>query len=272
MRAIVRTIEAVTGKGKLWQVYREYQDEPSSDEFFWGAAVRKLRLDLDYDQEKLDAIPEGGPLIVVANHPFGIIDGVALCDLISRKRPDHKILINSVLRHVDEAAQYMLPIDFSGTREAIETNLQSRKDARQWLKDGHCLIIFPAGGVADIGKWGNLHAWDRAWQPFFGSLLMQAKPTILPVFIEGQNSMLFQWASVFSMVLRLSLFFRETAARIGGQVRLRFGDPLPYASLPEYSSRDALCDALYERVYALGGVEGAKPQLPPFRTEFKVTS
>lgn len=272
-RLFIQAVESLTGKGKLWSVYREYQKEPKKDgEFFWAAALRKLNISAEYDVSKLENIPKEGGLLVLANHPFGIADGLVLCDLVSRQRPDHKILINSVLRHAEEAKPLMLPIDFSGTREAIETNLQSRKDARQWLKDGHCLIVFPAGGVSDIGVWGNKVAWDRAWQPFVGSLIKQTKPTILPVYIEGQNSTLFQWASVTAMFLRLALFLRETVLRMNGTVKLHFGKTIAYEALPEGAERDELCDYLYAELYALGGHEDAQPFLPPFRTEFKVYS
>lgn len=252
-RLIIRSIEKLTGQIRIWRLYNEYKNEKRSDnENFWDAACRKLDLDLEYNSEKLNQMPTSGPLVVVANHPYGVLDGLILCRLMAMVRPDFKVLTNSVLTRSPEVKDNLLPVDFSGTKEALEINLASRKAARETLQNGGAVAVFPAGGVSNITKLGEKDAQDAPWQPFVGQLVKQNKSTVLPLYFHGQNSRIFQLASLTSQTLRLSLFFRELACRIGTTVRIEIGDPISYAELEKFETPAELVVHLRHKTYELG--------------------
>jgi len=252
-KSLIHSIEVMTGRVRLWKIYREYQSEYlTTGENFWDASIRKLAVTINYDREKWACVPKTGPLVVVANHPYGVLDGMIITHLMARVRPDFKVLTNSVLCRAPEANAHLLPIDFDGTKEATRTNLNTRKQAREILARGGCITVFPAGGVSTITGWGEKLAQDTAWQPFIAGLILDSKAAVVPVYFEGQNSMLFQCASLLSPTLRLSLFFKEIVDRIGSEIGLKIGDTIPFEELSHLKDRRALCAHLRERTYALG--------------------
>ncbi len=149
-RVLIHLIEAATGQLELKRLYNTYQTELRGTVDFWDAAMRLMRLSIEYDPKKLDALPRTGPLVIVANHPFGLIDGLLIGHLANRVRQDFKVLTNSRLYPPDaEIRNYILPIDFDPTPTAQATNLNSRAVARSHIKGGGCIIVFPGGGGRD---------------------------------------------------------------------------------------------------------------------------
>ena len=193
---------------------------------------------------------EGRPLIMIANHPFGIPDGVAILALAEQLGRKARILINNDLLRVPEMADYALPIDFSETREALRTNLESRKAALACLARGETLVVFPSGGIATAPH-PFARARDLPWKLFTAKLVHQARADVLPVFFEGQNSPLFHAASRVSMFLRLSLIVPEAVQRIGRPIDVRIGSVIPYEQLAPVTDRQALTTLLYDCVLAL---------------------
>jgi putative hemolysin len=221
---------------------------------------------VNYDAEALKKIPRTGALVVVANHPYGVLDGLIITQLMKRVRPDFRVLTNSVLCRAPEAADDLLPIDFAETAEALEVNLATRKKARDILRNGGCIVVFPAGGVSTIPTLKDKVAQDTTWQPFIGRLIQESRADVVPVFFEGQNSRLFQIVSLFSSTLRLALFFKEVADKIGAKIGVRIGEVIPYTILAEYTDRVTLCHNLRERTYALGGMT----TLPPPKAAYRI--
>lgn len=270
--AFIRTTEILTGQRKIYKLYREFHIESQKeDKDFFEEAVRKLELNVHYDEEKLKNIPSTGPLVVVANHPYGVLDGLIINQLVQRVRKDFKVLTNGVLCKAPEANKNLLPIDFAGTEEAMRINLATRKAAREILKNGGCIVVFPAGGVSSITSWKDKVAQDTEWQPFIGSLIQGSKADVVPFFFEGQNSRLFQWASLTSSTLRLSLFLKELASRIGSDVSVIIGDTIPYNNLEKYNNKIDLLHFLRSETYRIGGMETLPPPKPAFRTEVAKT-
>ncbi|MDP9137536.1 MAG: lysophospholipid acyltransferase family protein [Pseudomonadota bacterium] len=250
-RTLIRAIERIGGQGKLRKLYREHQRSRRPEESFFTAAVRLLELDVRYDKALLDLTPRHGPVLFVANHPYGVLDGIALTWLAMQVRPDVKVLAIDVLCQDAEARHNLLPIDFAATQAARATVLASRLEAQSWLKEGHAIGIFPGGGVSTSEKPLRGPAIDLAWAPFTAKLIGMSRATVIPVYFVGQNSRLFQLASHLSMTLRLSLVFRETARRIGTALEVRVGRPIPYAELSGFADRRELVGELRRRTFAL---------------------
>jgi putative hemolysin len=265
-RVLIRTIEKTTGQPYLKNVYDQHHNNPVHGESPWAAAMRLLELKLNYNRDGLTHLPKTGPLAVVANHPFGVVDGLIVSYLISTIRDDFVVLTNSVLYQAEEIRRYLLPVDFSETQDALETNIKSRAAAKAHLTRGGCLIVFPAGGASTAPKPWSKRAVDAEWKNLSAKLIAAAKAPVVPIYFAGQNSRLFQVASHISMTLRLSLFFREVYDKIGGDIHIRIGKVIPYADL-ERLDRKILMEHLRKVTYALGGglpegsIRGRKPKL-----------
>ena len=259
-RALVRAIERATGQRKLKKVYTSFRAEGGTPDSFWAEMLRRSAIQPDFDRTALARIPREGPLMVVANHPYGLIDGFALCWLIHQVRPDFKLLINAVLSQAPETAAHLLPLDFAGTREAQLTNIRSRAAARAQLEQGGCLVVFPAGAISTApDRWGRRPAMDGPWQPITGQLVQRSRCPVLPVWFAGQNSRLFQVVSHYSATLRLALIAGEIRRRFGTRLPMRVGELIPHADLTGITDRTALASELCRRTYALGGIDTTIP-------------
>ena len=251
-RFVIQMIERMSGQPELKRMYLEHQEKPLPGESFWEAAKRKLRLTIDLNEEGLVQIPAEGPLVIVANHPFGVLDGLMICWLVSRVRQDFKVLTNALLNRAEEIKPYLLPIDFEETKAALETNIRSRAEAKALLERGGVLIVFPGGTVSTTPSILSRRAEDPEWKTFTGRMILQGKAPVVPVFFAGQNSMLFQVASHISMTLRLSLLFKEVHDRIGDTMAIRIGTRIPYEKLKSFSDRKLMMAFLRDQTYALG--------------------
>lgn len=262
-RFVIQLIERMTGQPYLKWLYEDYQKNPIPGESFWDSAVRRLELTIVCNEEALARWPRTGPLVVVCNHPFGVLDGIVIAQIVSRVRSDFRVLTNAVLLRAKEARPFLLPIDFGETRAARKTNLKTRADARAHLLAGGCLVVFPAGGVSTTPRFWDRGAIDAEWKTFTARLITEAKAPVAPVFFAGQNSPIFQLASHISMTLRLSLLFKEVHDKIGSEVVARIGDAIPFERLPAMTDRQAFMRRLREMTYALGaGVPNPpKPKL-----------
>ena len=261
-RGLIRLVERATGQPHLKRLYVDNQRNPRPDESFWAAAVRALRLDVRYDAAALARIPKTGPVVVVANHPYGVLDGIVISWLIEKVRSDFVVLTNAVLMRAQEVQDFILPIDFSGTDEALQINIRSRAAAREKLERGGCVVVFPAGAVSTApDRLGRRPAIDGRWQPFVAQLIQRSKATVAPLWFGGQNSRLFQIASHLSQTLRISLIFHEVKSRIGAELPVAVGEPIPFERLAALKDRQALADYLREITYALA-LPSWKPSKP----------
>ncbi len=256
-RAFIEFIEYLTGRSRLENMYLSRRATLRPDDNVWAVTVRGLELDIEFNEDKLAKVPRNGPLVVVANHPFGFIDGLVLCYLISTVRPDFKVFTNKVMCRVPEVETFMLPIDFADTREAVAANARTRSTGKAFLRDGGCLITFPSGAVSTSPTL-FAPAIDCEWHPFAGRLILQCRAAVLPVHFRGQNSRLFQIASHLSLDLRLSLLMRELTRRMGTAVEVRVGDVIPFEKLEASGGPAPLMNRLRRATYALAtNVEAA---------------
>ena len=266
-KALIRSIEFVSGQPYLYNIYREYQKNPDRWNSFWDGCVDLLQLDVDFDEEKIKKIPSEGPLMIVANHPFGVLDGLVICWLTSKIRSEFKVLTHSLLLRASETKDFLLPIDFSENKNAMITNLETRKTARKILDEEGTIVVFPGGTVSTTKRFYNKTALDPSWRNFTSRLIKRSKPTILPLHFTGQNSFLFQTASHLSETLRSSLLFHEVKRRINTKVPVIIGDPISYSDIDENLSNAELSEYLRNTTYKINPVWKSKDV--PLGKDFK---
>ncbi|WP_145367404.1 lysophospholipid acyltransferase family protein [Maioricimonas rarisocia] len=254
-RTLIRLVERAMGVRSLLQLYDAAAREAAEGVDPFLAGKKHLDVQVDIEAGSLDRIPATGPLLIVSNHPFGAVDGLILCSLVTQVRKDFRILLNHVASQIHEIEPWILPIDFRPVRESREVNLQSRKKAIELLQEGGCLVLFPAGSIAttetNYGLWGS--ATEREWTPFTSRLILKSQPTVLPIYISGQNSRLFQVASHVSPTLRAALLVREISNKKGRRIGVRIGEPIDTTTADLPSDRQELADLLQQRTLALAG-------------------
>ncbi len=249
-RWVITTIENLTGRKELQRKYEElYASRPNALNI-WGRGLELLDIKMDYDRVQLDKVPKTGPVIFVANHPFGVVDGAVLCHIVTRVRKDYFLLVNEVLSHEAALEGHLLPVDFRGNEEALATNLRTKERTTERLNNGEALAIFPSGAVATSLKFGG-KVKELPWRRFICTRIHETRCTVVPLYFYGQNSPLFQFVSKISMNLRLGLLLHEVMNKRGKTISVEIGDPIPYSEMEPYQDRQALIEYLYGRTIAL---------------------
>jgi putative hemolysin len=201
-----------------------------SAEAFPEAALERLRVTLDVQPGDLARIPAAGPLVVVANHPFGGVDGLALYALLRRVRPDVRLLGNYLLHTVPELRDTVIPVDPFGGPEAVRASVRGLRAAREWLRDGGCLAVFPSGEVSHLRLAAGAVV-DPPWSPAAARLARAAGAAMLPVHFAGANGALFQLAGLVHPRLRTALLPRELLRRQASSIAVRVGRSVGAARL-----------------------------------------
>ena len=206
----IRVMEAFTGKLTILRLVREFERRGAPQgQAFWRAALDVMGIELQTPAEQLARIPKEGPVIVVSNHPHGMVDGMMFADLIGRVRPDYRILTRSLLTVIDEVAgSYMIPVPFPHDPDAQRKGVQMRADAMKHLKDGGVVALFPSGGVAASETFFG-PAVEGEWNVFTAKMIRRSGATVLPVKFQGQNSRAYQIANQISPILRQGLLLHE---------------------------------------------------------------
>lgn len=229
-RWLIRGIERLSGRQRFERIYRDWQQAPrDAQETVFTSAIKALGVRYDVSARDMARIPATGPLLVVANHPYGIVDGLLIGHLIATRRADVKLICHSLLAQPVEARDILLPVDFGPGGEARRISADTRRRAVEWLDQGHVVIIFPAGGVATSVSPFSGVAVDFAWHPFVARLARRAGVRTLAMYVGGQNSRLFQMVSHLSYPLRVALIWRETRRALRGVVRVAIAEPLALA-------------------------------------------
>jgi len=235
--ALIRGIEKVTGQPLIKKIYLDYVNDDRPNHLFWQDAVDRLQLKVNLHRDLGAHIPKTGRLLVIANHPFGVIDGLILCSEISKVRQDYKIITHQVLRQAPAVMHQILPIDFDTTEDALKTNMETRRGAIQQINEGGVVILFPSGAIS-LPKKIIGPAADAEWKTFAAKLALIEDTTVLPVFFNGQNSLSYVLARRMSQTLGYSLMFREICRRIGTTVDVQIRKPITPDLLKAFTNRN----------------------------------
>lgn len=250
-RAVIRVLENATGRLSLIRRAAGYEAEVAKGRSFWKVIPDRYGLSLEVTAGSIANIPANGPLVLIANHPYGILDGLMMGHLLDAVRGEFRILANSVFLRAQDLTRVVLPISFDETKEAVRQNLATRATALQYLSDGGAIGVFPGGTVSTAARPFSA-PMDPGWRNFTAKMIAKSGATVVPVFFHGHNSRLFQIASHLHYSLRLGLLIKEFHARTDNAVRVTIGTPIAATQLaPLKSDPTAMMDFLRRATYAL---------------------
>jgi|TARA_Y100000385_G_scaffold52113_1_gene49190 putative hemolysin len=259
-RNLISSLEVILGRRRIEKTYYKLKEDDFDISKFFGHALREAKIKVELSREKMDNIPRSGPLLFVANHPFGVIDGIVLCDIAAQVRGDLRIMLNSVLCQDATIAPHLLPIDFNPSREATRTNIRSKQLALQALSQNIPVLIFPSGMVSTADKFGFGDIKDAPWTTFAAKLILEAKPTVVPIHFHGRNSRLFHVASHIAEPLRMALLIHEALKKFDGSLQVDIGDPILIEEFAPYPTRKSVTKYLYDQVCSLGAAAKETPK------------
>ncbi|MEL7046305.1 MAG: lysophospholipid acyltransferase family protein [Pseudomonadota bacterium] len=248
---IIDLIERLSGRVAVERIYHQLKRDEFDPRHFFRRALELACIRYSLSGTPESAIAREGPLVLIANHPFGVVDGLILCDIAARLRGDFQILIHALLCRDSDLDPYFLPIDFRDSKEAAATNIRSKRAALATLAENGVVLVFPAGGIATRSRQGFGPLQDFPWSTFTAKLIARSGATVVPLFFHGSNSRLFHFASGVSESLRASLLLHEARNKIGRNFRVHVGEPIAHAELA-HMDRGAMTRHLQELTWSLG--------------------
>lgn len=201
-------------------------------------------------EEDLARIPANGPLVVVANHPFGAIEGIALAVLLRKVRRDIRVMANFLLDRIPELRDLFICVDPFGGGAAPANNLRPMRQAMRWLAEGGALAIFPAGEVAHLDL-RQRQVVEPPWSPTIAGLIRRSGASVVPIFFEGCNGPLFQALGLLHPRLRTAMLPRELMSKSGSTLDVRIGTAISSRRLAEFKDSAAMTAYLRQRLLLL---------------------
>jgi putative hemolysin len=240
--------------------YRRAMNEDSSEDL-WTKTLKHLNTTLSISSDDLNRIPKEGGVVIVANHPHGIMDGVLLGSLMHRVRKDFKIIMNEAtsMPGLDDSL-YFVAI-FGSAKENAKKNMQIMRDAMQWLEDGHAILVFPAGEISAIRRHDEKWATDNIWSSNIIRLSLRTGTPILPLFIVGQNDAIFLKLGLLHPVFRTLQIGRVTNKLLGQTMSVRAARPIPVKLLESLPDDMARLNFVRSKTYALLARENKPPRV-----------
>lgn len=252
-RFFARFLEDILGLTRLNRAHHmiALMMRMGSRESFFNLAIRFLNLRYELPVEDLENIPAKGPVVVVANHPHGMSDGIVFGDILVRRRSDAKLVVNEFLGAFEEMEPWMIKVNVYEDNDAKSKNYQGMKQTLGWLKKGGCIGIFPAGSASSFSLKDG-HVTDDPWNTNFAALIRRSKATVVPMYFSGRNSILFQIVSLISRKMRLLLLPRQVGRDARCVQKVIIGKPMTAGQLSQFETDEALVAHLRLRTYLLG--------------------
>ena len=230
----IRVIEWLTAKVTLLRLIRDFARSGAPfGSPFWPKAIKQMGIRIDTPADEIANIPATGPVLVVANHPSGLVDGMIMAEMVNRIRPDFRILTRSLLTGIPEVAEFMIPVPFPHEENSRALGLQMRAETMAHLAAGGVIILFPAGKVATSETWFGT-AVEAEWNVFTHKMIQRSGATIVPIHFRGQNSRLYQIANLISATLRQGLLLYEIKRSLFKPQRPYIGKPIPASVLEDW--------------------------------------
>jgi putative hemolysin len=235
--------------GRVRNLYRRVQQSPEG--FDLERLLAEMRIEVRVNPADSSRIPATGPVVVVANHPYGVLDGALLTVLLTRLRSDVKVLSNSLLADVPELRQHCIFVDPIHTDRSIEANRKPLREALAWLQQGSMLVVFPAG---EVSQWQmpDAQVADPAWNHTAVRLIRRTGATALPVYFCGHNGVGFQILGMINPKLRAAFLLQEFLRQEGKAVEVRIGSAVPAEKIAAVADDQEATEYLRWRTYLLG--------------------
>ncbi len=233
--SLLNMIEAFAGLPQAQQLYQKSQLRMMQGETFASAVLGAMDVHVDTNRHERIRIPRSGACIVCSNHPHGMIDGLLILDIVQQLRSDVKILANASLRVLPELQPLVINVDLESSGIS---NLRAMKEAMTWLQSGGMLVVFPSAEVSHLGLYA-CRVQDGPWATQVGKLAVKTRATVVPMYIHGRNSVLFQVAGVIHPRLRTMLLVREFVRKHTHTIRVSVGTlltPRQYMAHPGHAS------------------------------------
>jgi putative hemolysin len=248
--------------GRIADLYREARETPRPGGFC-SALLDELDVALDLPADSRERIPATGPLVVVSNHPFGLLDGLLLLEVLGSARPDAKILANALLGMIPEIAERSFLVDPYPSAAGKARNFGVMRGAMEWVARGGALAVFPAGEVARF-RLRSLDAPELPWNEHAARIARRAGATVLPVRFQGGNSPLFHGLGLIHPRLASLALPGELLNKRGGRFVVAIGDPIPPRRFDRMTDCSQATSYLRLRTDLLaapsGGAVGRKPR------------
>jgi putative hemolysin len=210
-------------------------------------------------ESELARIPREGPLVVVANHPFGALEGIILAAILAEVRPDLKVMANFMLGRIKELRDLFIFVDPFAGENAAAANVGPLRQSIRQLRDGGVLAVFPAGEVASVSL-RNRNIADPPWNTTIARIIRATRSAVVPVYFEGHNSALFHALGLIHPRLRTAMLAREFFWHKGDRVQARIGSVIPFKRLVDLEDADQLTAYLRQRTYLLRHRDDSTPQ------------
>jgi len=271
VRAFAPFVESAMGINGVNRIYADVHaqlDDTENDKAFFMKTLRVMGVHFEVDNADFERIPKEGPLIVIANHPFGGIDGVVLGALIKGVRQDAKLMGNYLLAEMEGIRGSIIRVDPFGGEASARANLSGMRDAIRLLRAGGCLGTFPSGEVSSLCLKSRAVV-DPPWTGHIVNLALKTGANILPVYFEGCNSRFFQAAGLVHPRLRTALLGREFSRARGREIRLKVGELIQPKHLETFGNKEAATEYLRLKTYALKDLKGKRSRKRlrlPFRS------
>ncbi len=259
LRAARRFVRRALAIDLIERVQGAVADSATPAEFA-RRALAHLQVEFEVPAAELDRIPAGGPAIVVANHPYGGLEGLYLAALLLERRPDVRILANRLLLAIPALRPVFIPVDPFGGEQAAAYNRKGVREALRHLAAGGLLVVFPAGAVSHLHL-SSGRILDPPWSPTAARLIRLAQCHVIPIHFAGSNSVLFQFAGLINPALRTALLPREILNKRRHHVSVAIGTPITPGCINTHVDDEGLGAWLRLRTYGLAAESG--PNLNP---------
>jgi putative hemolysin len=217
---------------------------------FVKQSFKTLGLNYKVLSGSLQNIPETGATMVIANHPFGGIEGMLMVELLLQRRKDIRIITNKFLKMIPELSELFIGVNPYGGKDAVSENTSAMREGIRWLQQGGILVMFPAGDVSSI-YFKDMAINDGAWGDSVARIATKTKACIIPLHFEGYNSMAFYLASMVHPVLKTALLARQLINKRGKTINLHIGKTVSHSRLMKLNTNAERVAYLRLRSYFL---------------------
>jgi putative hemolysin len=220
VEAARRVLDWLLGFQSFNEVYRRLPPCLPAD--FSRTYLDAIDVRAEFNGESLDTIPVKGPLVLIANHPFGIIEGMMLDAMLQSIRPDGTVMAVHMLSAVPEWGARYIFVGPPGHRGRRHLSLRGWRQALRWVGRGGAIVVFPAGRVA-LFQWRKMAVTDQPWSPHIAAFARRTGAPVLPVFVHGHNRFGFQLACSLYPPMQDLMIVGEVANKRGQTLRMNLG-------------------------------------------------